>query len=149
MNSKWTRVMVVVVTAAALQACAEPFLMAISLVAGQGSSYTLDSIAYKTFNSSVEGLEVAALRALERMGMIVTMNEPRFDEESKDEAGPKKDGKDEAGAKKAGKDEAGAKVGWVREAGPKKDGKDEASTKKAGKSEAGAKKGGKDEAGAT
>lgn len=35
--------------------------------AGQGLSYTLDSIAYKTFTAPIEGLEMATIKSLERM----------------------------------------------------------------------------------
>src|SRR2546426_12397019 len=97
MNAQWTRVAGVVVIAGMLQGCAEPFFMALSLVAGQSASYTLDSITYKTFNSSVEGLEAATLRALERMDMIVTLNEARFEEVGTDEAGTQKEGQREGG----------------------------------------------------
>src|SRR5712692_2179989 len=126
MNVQWTRVAVVVVIAGMLQGCAEPFFMALSLVAGQSASYTLDSITYKTFNSSVEGLEAATLRALDRMDMIVTMNEARFEEDGKDEVGTKKDGKDEAGTTKGGKTEAGTTKGGIGEAGRSKAAKTDA-----------------------
>ena len=146
MNAQWTRAAVVVVIAGMLQGCAEPFFMALSLVAGQSASYTLDSITYKTFNSSVEGLEAATLRALERMDMIVTMNEPRFDEDGKDEAGSKKGGKDEAGTTKDGKTEVGTTKGGKTGAGTTKGGKTDAGTKKSGIGEAGRSKAAKTDA---
>ncbi len=106
MNAQWTRVVVMVVTAAMLQGCAELGFIALSTAASQGVSYTLDSIAYKTFTSSVEGLEAATLRTLDRMDIKVTKNEPRIDKDEKNEAGTKKGGKDEAGDTKAAKTEA-------------------------------------------
>lgn len=96
MNAQWTRVVVVVVTAAMLHGCAELGFIAISTAAGQGVSYTLDSIAYKTFTSSVEGLEAAMLRALDRMDIKVTKNEPRIDKDEKNEAGATKAAKADA-----------------------------------------------------
>jgi len=44
--------------------------------AGAGVSYTLDSIAYKTFTAPEEGLRAATLKALKRMDMEVKENEP-------------------------------------------------------------------------
>jgi hypothetical protein len=147
MKPQWTRVAVVVVIAGMLHGCAEPFFMALSLVAGQSASYTLDSITYKTFNSSVEGLEAATLRALDRMDMIVTMNEARFEEVGTDEAGTKKDGKDEPGTTKDGKPEAGTTKGGKTGAGTTNYGKPGAGTTKGGKTGAATTKGGKLEAG--
>jgi hypothetical protein len=43
--------------------------------AGQGVSYTLDSIAYKTFTLPVDDLETATLRTLNRMDIPVTARE--------------------------------------------------------------------------
>jgi len=43
---------------------------------GAGVSYTLDSIAYKTFTAPVEDLHGAALKTLRRMDMTVKENKP-------------------------------------------------------------------------
>jgi hypothetical protein len=43
----------------------------IGTAAGQGISYSLDSVAYKTFTAPIEGLETAILRSLERMDIPV------------------------------------------------------------------------------
>ena len=43
--------------------------------AGTGVSYTLDSIAYKTFTASEEGLRAATLKTLKRMDIQVKENE--------------------------------------------------------------------------
>jgi len=45
------------------------------MAAGSGISYTLDSIAYKTFTASEEGLRRATLKALQRMGIKVKETE--------------------------------------------------------------------------
>ncbi len=44
--------------------------------AGTGTSYTLDSIAYKTFTASEEELQAATLRSLTRMEITVQENQP-------------------------------------------------------------------------
>ena len=44
--------------------------------AGTGVSYTLDSIAYKTFTAPEEGLRAATLKTLKRMDMEVKENRP-------------------------------------------------------------------------
>ena len=43
--------------------------------AGTGVSYTLDSIAYKTFTASEEGLRAATLKTLKRMDIRVKENQ--------------------------------------------------------------------------
>ena len=43
---------------------------------GTGVSYTLDSIAYKTFTVPEEGLRAATLKTLKRMDMEVKENQP-------------------------------------------------------------------------
>ena len=43
--------------------------------AGTGVSYTLDSIAYKTFTASEEGLRAATLKTLKRMDIQVKENQ--------------------------------------------------------------------------
>jgi hypothetical protein len=44
--------------------------------AGTGTSYTLDSIAYKTFTASEEELQTATLQTLNRMEITVQENQP-------------------------------------------------------------------------
>ncbi len=44
--------------------------------AGTGTSYTLDSIAYKTFTASEVEIEAATLRTLTRMDITVNENQP-------------------------------------------------------------------------
>ena len=44
--------------------------------AGTGVSYTLDSIAYKTFTASEEGLRASTLKTLKRMDMQVKEDQP-------------------------------------------------------------------------
>src|SRR3989304_2033392 len=46
------------------------------VAAGSGVSYTLDSIAYKTFSTSEETLRAATLKTLKRMDMAVKENQP-------------------------------------------------------------------------
>lgn len=43
---------------------------------GTGVSYTLDSVAYKTFSTSEEGLRAATLKTLKRMDMQVKEDQP-------------------------------------------------------------------------
>ena len=43
---------------------------------GTGVSYTLDSIAYKTFTAPEDGLRTATLKSLKRMDMKVNENQP-------------------------------------------------------------------------
>lgn len=43
---------------------------------GTGVSYTLDSIAYKTFTTPVEDLQSATLKSLKRMDIAVKENKP-------------------------------------------------------------------------
>ena len=46
------------------------------VTAGTGVAYTLDSIAYKTFTVSEEGLRAATLQTLKRMDIQVKENQP-------------------------------------------------------------------------
>lgn len=46
------------------------------VTAGTGVSYTLDSVAYKTFTVSEEGLRAATLKTLKRMDIQVKENQP-------------------------------------------------------------------------
>jgi hypothetical protein len=46
------------------------------VTAGTGVSYTLDSIAYKTFTASEERLRDATLKTLKRMDITVKENQP-------------------------------------------------------------------------
>jgi len=65
--------------ATASSGCAAIGLAVLSIGAGtaasSGVSYTLDSIAYKTFAASEEGLRAATLKTLKRMDIKVTENE--------------------------------------------------------------------------
>jgi hypothetical protein len=75
------RVALVVLGAISLQGCAALGLSLLAVgagtAAGQGVSYTLDSIAYKTFTASIDGLEAATLRALDRMDIAIKKNEAK------------------------------------------------------------------------
>ena len=46
------------------------------VTAGTGVSYTLDSIAYKTFTTQLENLQSATVRTLKRMDIVVKENQP-------------------------------------------------------------------------
>jgi hypothetical protein len=75
------KLMILVLGSLALQGCAALGLAVLAVgagtAAGQGVSYTLDSIAYKTFTASVDGLEAATLRTLNRMDITVEKNEAK------------------------------------------------------------------------
>lgn len=81
MSGHRSRVAVAILAALAAQGCAAIGLTLLAVgagtAAGQGVSYSLDSIAYKTFTASVDGLEAATLRTLDRMDIKVTKNEVR------------------------------------------------------------------------
>lgn len=81
MTAGWWRLVLVVLAAISLQGCVALGLSLLTVGAGtatgQGISYTLDSIAYKTFTASVDGLEVATLRALNRMDITIDSNEAK------------------------------------------------------------------------
>jgi hypothetical protein len=81
MDTRWVTVPAVIIAAATLQGCAAIGLTLLAVgagtAAGQGVSYTLDSIAYKTFTASIDGLDAATLKTLERMDIKVTKDEPR------------------------------------------------------------------------
>ena len=61
--------------AAAGSGCAAIGLTLFGVGAGTGVSYTLDSIAYKTFTVSEEGLRAATLKTLKRMDIEVRENQ--------------------------------------------------------------------------
>ena len=56
--------------------CAAVAVTLFGVAAGSGVSYTLDSIAYKTFSTSEETLRAATLKTLKRMDMAVKENQP-------------------------------------------------------------------------
>ena len=56
--------------------CAAIGLTLFGVGAGTGVSYTLDSVAYKTFTASEEGLQAATLKTLKRMDIQVKENQP-------------------------------------------------------------------------
>ena len=78
--SRWGSALVIgAVLVAGTQGCAA---LGITLIgaglgtaAGQGTAYSLDSIAYKTFTAPVEGLETAVVKSLERMAITVDSRE--------------------------------------------------------------------------
>jgi hypothetical protein len=69
-----------VVTLLATQGCAAIgltlFGAGAGVAGGTGVSYTLDSIAYKTFTASLGSLEGATLKTLRRMDIEVRVNSP-------------------------------------------------------------------------
>lgn len=66
-----------------LQGCAAIGLTLLAVgagtAAGQGVSYTLGSIADKTFTASLDGVDAATLTTLHRMDIEVAKDEPRKD----------------------------------------------------------------------
>ena len=68
-----------VILSLACQGCAAVGLTLLStgpgVAGGNGVSYTLDSIAYKTFTASEEHLRTATVRTLRRMAMDLTDNQ--------------------------------------------------------------------------
>lgn len=75
MISRWIVPALVVASLFAQQGCAAIgltlFGVGAGVSAGTGVSYTLDSVAYKTFTASLETMEAATLRTLQRMDMEV------------------------------------------------------------------------------
>ncbi len=78
--SRWLPVGLVVMTLVGAAGCAAAgltlFGVGAGVSAGTGVSYTLDSIAYKTFTAPEEGLRAATLKTLKRMDMEVKENQP-------------------------------------------------------------------------
>lgn len=76
MRPGWIVLALAVVSLLATQGCAAVGLTLLGVGAGvssaTGVAYTLDSIAYKTFTASVEGLHGATVKTLRRMDMAVT-----------------------------------------------------------------------------
>ena len=78
--SRWVLVEIAVMSLVGAAGCAAVgltlFGVGAGVSAGSGVSYTLDSIAYKTFTAPEEGLRAATLKALKRMDMEVKENQP-------------------------------------------------------------------------
>lgn len=62
-----------------LQGCVALALTAGSVAGGASVDHTLDGIAYKTFNNSMDELRGATLAALAKMEMDVTLDESSVD----------------------------------------------------------------------
>lgn len=76
MTSRWNNALLLVVASAlAAQGCAGVgltlFGVTTGVTAGTGVSYTLDSVAYKTFTAPMEDLQRATLATLGRMDVVV------------------------------------------------------------------------------
>jgi len=75
MTPRWVLYVAIVVSLLGAPGCAAVGLtflgVGAGVSAGTGVSYTLDSVAYKTFTTPVEGLERATLKTLERMDIEV------------------------------------------------------------------------------
>lgn len=67
-----TRFVPVILCALFVQGCAAVALTAGSLAAGAGIDHTLTGISYKTFNTSMNKLRLATLKALRRLDMKIT-----------------------------------------------------------------------------
>jgi hypothetical protein len=80
MRRQFVILLALVVGGAWFTGCAAAGLMLLGVgagvSAGTGVSYTLDSIAYKTFTASQEELQAATLRTLTRMDITVQENQP-------------------------------------------------------------------------
>jgi len=78
--SRWVPVGLAVMTLVGAAGCAAAGLTLLGVgagvSAGTGVSYTLDSIAYKTFTGPEEGLRAATLKTLKRMDIEVEENQP-------------------------------------------------------------------------
>ena len=78
--SRWVPVGLAVMTLVGAAGCAAVGLTLLGVgagvSAGTGVSYTLDSIAYKTFTGPEEGLRAATLKTLKRMDIEVEENQP-------------------------------------------------------------------------
>ena len=79
MTGAWAAIGLAVAALLGSQGCAAIGLSLLSAgagtAAGRGISYTLDSIAYKTFTTPMENLEAATLKALKRMDIEVKNRE--------------------------------------------------------------------------
>ncbi len=77
---RWVAAAALVLSVMLSQGCAAVGLtflgVGAGITGGTGVSYTLDSIAYKTFTAPEEGLRAATLRTLKRMDMPVQEDEP-------------------------------------------------------------------------
>ena len=79
MTRRLLRSLLLVVTTATLPGCVAvglPLLMiGAGTATGTGVNYTLDAIAYKTFTSSIDGLNAAVVMTMKRMDIEVTDNQ--------------------------------------------------------------------------
>ena len=79
-TSRWIVAVGLTVSLLGIQGCAAAGLTLFGVGAGvstgTGVSYTLDSIAYKTFTAPVEDLQSATLKTLKRMDITVKENKP-------------------------------------------------------------------------
>ena len=78
--SRWVVVGLAVMSLVGVTGCAAAGLALFGVGAGvstgTGVSYTLDSVAYKTFTAPEEGVRAATLKTLKRMDMEVKENQP-------------------------------------------------------------------------
>ena len=79
-TSRWIIMGVLALSLLGHQGCAAAgltlFGVGAGVTTGTGVSYTLDSIAYKTFTAPIEDLQSATLKALKRMDIRVKENQP-------------------------------------------------------------------------
>jgi len=80
MPSRWIMALGLAASMLVSQGCAAAgltlFGVGAGVTTGTGVSYTLDSVAYKTFTAPVEDLQSATLKALKRMDITVKENKP-------------------------------------------------------------------------
>ena len=78
--SRWVVMGLAVMSLVGVTGCAAAGLTLFGVWAGvssgTGVSYTLDSVAYKTFTAPEEGVRAATLKTLKRMDMEVKENQP-------------------------------------------------------------------------
>lgn len=77
---RWIVTALAVVSLLSIQGCAALgvtlFGVGAGVTAGTGVSYTLDSIAYKTFTTPLKDLQAATLKTLQQMDITVKENQP-------------------------------------------------------------------------
>lgn len=76
MHGNRLMLLLLLLVAAGSAGCAALALTALGVGAGSGVSYTLDSIAYKTFTASERELRTATLKTLKRMAMQLKEDKP-------------------------------------------------------------------------
>lgn len=78
MTSRWNVIGIIATVLLCTQGCAAAgltlFGAGVGVSGGTGVSYTLDSVAYKTFTAPVEDLQGATLKALKRMDITIKEN---------------------------------------------------------------------------